>query len=80
MAPHIAAPVPTESTTQTAGAVTVTAIAVMGSITEAAAKVIVAKMVTTPTMAVAASKRAGGNPGTSENKENCNNNCGGARH
>ena len=52
----------------------------MGSITEAAAKVIVAKMITTTTVAVAASKRIAGNPGTTENKENCNNNCSGARH
>jgi len=79
MAPHVAAPIPAESTTQTAGAVTVTAIAVMASITEAAAKVMVAKMITT-TMADAASKRAAGNPATSEDKEDCNNNCGGARH
>jgi hypothetical protein len=44
---HIAATVPTESATQTAGAVTVVAMAVTGSTTEAAAKVIAAKTVTT---------------------------------
>jgi hypothetical protein len=47
VAPHIAAPVPTGSATQTAGAVTITAMAVTGSTTEAAAKVIAAKTVTT---------------------------------
>src|SRR6267378_1391433 len=64
VAPHIAAPVPTESATQTAGAVTVTAMAVTGSTTEAAA----------------AGKCAGGKPGTSEKKDNCKNSDGVAQH
>jgi hypothetical protein len=46
VAPHIAAPVPAGSAMQTAGTVTVTAIAVTGSTTEAAAKVIAAKTIT----------------------------------
>jgi hypothetical protein len=45
VAPHIAAPIPSKFATQTAAAVTVTAIAVNGGITEAAAKVIVAKAI-----------------------------------
>jgi hypothetical protein len=45
VAPHIAAPIASEFATQTATAATVTAIAVNGSITEAAAKVIVAKAI-----------------------------------
>jgi hypothetical protein len=76
VAPHIAAPVPTESATQTAGAVTVTAIAVTGSTAEAAAKVIAAKTNTSATVG----KCAGGKPGTSENKHNCKNNHGVAQH
>ena len=84
MAPHIGAPVPAESVTQTAGAVAVTAIAVTGSTTEAVAKVIGAKTVTaaaaTVIMTAAAGKCAGGKPGTSENKDNCKNNCGVAQH
>ena len=62
MAPHIAAPVPTGSATQTAGAVAITAMAVTGSTTEAAAKVIAAKTVTT-TITGAAGKCARGKPG-----------------
>jgi hypothetical protein len=75
MAPHIATPVPAESATQTAGAITVTAIAVTGSTTEATAKVIAAKAITSAT-----GKCAGGKPGTSDNKDNCKNNYGVAQH
>jgi hypothetical protein len=78
MAPHIAAPVTTESATQTAGAVTVTAMATW-SITEAPARVIAVKTITA-TMAGAAGKCAGGKPGTSENKDNRKNSYGVAQH
>jgi hypothetical protein len=75
MAPHIAAPISAESATQTARAVTVTAMAVTGNNSEAAAKVIAAKNITsaTATMTAAAGKRAGRKPGTSEHKDNCKN-------
>jgi hypothetical protein len=52
--------------------------AVTGSTTEAAAKVIAAKTVTTITGA--AGKCAGGKPGTSEKKDNCKNSDGVAQH
>lgn len=76
MAPYIAVPIPTQSITQTASAVTVIAKAVTGNTTEAAAKVIAAKAITsaTATMAAASGKRTGGKPGTSENKDSCKNN------
>lgn len=45
MAPHIAAPIPSEFATQTAATVIVTAIAVNGSIPEAAARVNAAKAI-----------------------------------
>ena len=45
MAPHIAATVPSESATQTAGAVTVTTLADTGGTTERVAKVIAAKTI-----------------------------------
>ena len=82
MGPHIAATVPSESASQTAGAVTITAIAVTGRTTEAAAKVIAAKTITaaTVTMTAATGKCAVGKPGTSENKDNCKNNYGFAQH
>jgi hypothetical protein len=75
VAPHIAALVPAESAMEAAGAVIVTAIAVTGSSTEAAAKVIATKSVTsaTATITAVAGKCAGGEPGTSENKENSKN-------
>jgi hypothetical protein len=60
MAPHIGAPGPVESATQTAGAVTVTAIAVTGNITEAAgtsAEMIVAKAIAAATIIAAAGIR-----------------------
>jgi hypothetical protein len=80
--PHIAAPVPLGSATQTAGAVTVTSIAVTRSPTEAAANVIVRRTIAsaTATMSAASGKCAGGKPGTSESKENCKNNDGIAQH
>jgi hypothetical protein len=53
--------------------------AVTGSTTEAAAKVIAAKTVTT-TITGAAGKCAGGKPGTSEKKDNCKNSDGVAQH
>jgi hypothetical protein len=61
---------------------TVTAIAVTGSTTKAAAKVIATKTITsaTVTLSAAAGKCGGGTPGTSENKDNCNNNSGVAQH
>ncbi len=68
MAPHIAAPIPVESATQTARAVTVTAKAVTEITAEGAAKAIACA---TATMTAAAGKCAGGKPGTSENKDNC---------
>jgi len=77
MAPNIGAPGPAKSATQTAGAVTVTAIAVTGKITEAAeisAEMIVAKAI------AAVGKCAGRKPGTSESKENRKNKCGVAQH
>jgi len=82
MAPHIAALIPVQSATQTAGAVTVTAKAVTANTTEAGAKVIATKAITsaTATMAVASGKRAGGEPGTSESKDDCKNNYGFAQH
>jgi len=82
VAPHIAASVPAEYATQTAGAVMVTAIAVARSATEAAAKVIAAKTIVsaTATITAAAGKCAGGKPGTSENKDSCKNNDGAAQH
>ena len=70
MAPHIAAPVPAESATQIAAAVTVTAIAVTGSTTEAAAKVIAAKTITFAPVSSASAclcvsrKKAAGKGGT----------------
>jgi hypothetical protein len=80
--PHIAAPVPLGSATQTAGAVTVASIAVTRSPSEAAANVIVTRTIAsaTATMIAAAGKCAGGKPGTSENKDNCKNNYGIAQH
>jgi hypothetical protein len=79
--PHIAALIATESATQTASAVTVTAKAVTGNTTEGAAKVIAAKAVTCATASVAAvSGKCAGKPGTFENKDNRKNNCGFARH
>jgi hypothetical protein len=77
VAPYVVVPVP-ESATYTAGAVTVTAMAVFGRTNEAGAKVIAAKTITTITGA--AGKCAGGNPGTSENKDNCKNRHGVAKH
>src|SRR5882724_4759409 len=79
VAPHIAACVPAESATPTAGAVTVTTIAVTGSSTEAAAKVIATKTITsaTATIPAAAGERAGG---TSEIKNDSKNNYGVAQH
>jgi hypothetical protein len=82
VAPHIAAPVPAESATQTAGAVAATAIGVIRGTTEGAAKVIAAKTITSATAAIvaAAGKCAGGKPGTSEHKENSENNYDVAQH
>src|ERR1700722_2372041 len=77
-APHIATAVPAKSATRTAGAVTVTVIAVTGSMTEVAAKVIAAKNITFAT--AAARECVGGKPGTSENKDNCKNDYGVAQH
>jgi hypothetical protein len=76
VAPHVGAPVPAESATQTARAGTMTAIAVTGSTTEAAAKVIAAKTIAT----AAAGRCAGRKSGTSENKDNSKNNYGFAQH
>jgi len=75
VAPHIAPPVPSESAMQTVMAITVTAVAVTGSTTEAATKAIAAKTITSDTITAAAGKRVG-TPGTSENKDNCDNNYG----
>jgi hypothetical protein len=82
VAPHIAAPIPAESATQTASAVGVTAKAVTGNTTEGAGKVIAAKAIScaTATMAAASGKCAGGKPETSENKDNCKNNYDFAQH
>jgi hypothetical protein len=71
--------VPAETVTQTAGAVTVTAIAVTGSTAEAAAEVISAKTIIS-TISAAAGECAGGKPGTSKNKDNSKNNYGAAQH
>src|SRR5882724_5792693 len=80
VAPHIVAPVPAESTTQTTGAVI--AIAVAGSTTEAAAQMIAAKPIRSATAVItaAAGKCAGGKPGTSEKKDDGKNNYGATRH
>jgi hypothetical protein len=62
---------------QTAGAVTVTAIAVFsGSTTEAAAKMIARKAFTaaSATIPAAVGECGVGQPGTSESKDNCKNN------
>jgi uncharacterized low-complexity protein len=82
VAPRIAAAVPAESATPTAGAVTVTTIAVTGSTTEAAAEVIITKTITsaTATKTAAAGECAGGKPRTSESKDNSKNNYGVAQH
>jgi hypothetical protein len=82
VAPHIAAEVPVGFAAQTAGAVAVTAIAVTGSTTEAAAKVIAAETNSSATGAITAvaGKCAGGMTGASEHNENCKNNCGVAQH
>jgi hypothetical protein len=82
VAPHIAACVPAESATQTAGVFTVTTIAVTGSTTEAAAEVIATKTITsaTATITAASGECAVGKPRTSENKNNSKNNYGVARH
>jgi hypothetical protein len=83
MAPNITAPVSAESATRTAGVATVTAVAFTGSNSVAAAKVIAAKnftFATAATITAAAGKCAGGKPGASENKDNCKNNYGAARH
>jgi hypothetical protein len=77
-APHIATALPAKSATQTAGGVTVTAIAVTGSTTEVVAKVIAAKNITFAT--AAARECVGGKPGTSENKDNCKDDYGVAQH
>lgn len=72
MAPYIAAHIPAESTPRAAGAVSVTGIAVTGKLPEAgeaAAEVIVAKIASAAASITAAGMRAGGKPGTSENKE-----------
>src|SRR5258705_13000102 len=78
VAPHIAACVPAESATPTAGAVTVTTIAVTGSSTEAAAKVNATKTITSATATITAPGECAG--GTSENKSNSKNNYGFAQH
>jgi hypothetical protein len=80
MAPNITAPVSAESATRTAGVVTVTAVAFTGSNSVAVAKVIAAKNFTFATATATAGKCAGGKPGASENKDNCKNNYGAARH
>jgi hypothetical protein len=78
MAPHVAAPIHA----QTAGMVTITAKTVTGNATEAAARVIVSKAITsaTATMTAAAGKCAGGKPEISENKDDCKNDYGFAQH
>jgi hypothetical protein len=79
--PHIAAPVPVDSATQTDGAITITAVGVMGSTSETAANVIAAKMINTPaSMTAPTGKCRGGKPATSENKENCKNAHSAANH
>ena len=74
MAPHVTAPVPAESATKTAIAVTVTAMAVTWSSNGAIAKMIARKAI------AAASATIGecgiGQPGTSDSKDNCKNNYG----
>jgi hypothetical protein len=57
--PHIAASIPSEFATQTTAAVTVTAIAINGSVFEAAAKVVLAKAVISTAPPIAASLRIG---------------------
>jgi hypothetical protein len=69
MAPHIAALVPVEPVTQSAGAVFVITMAATENITEADAEAIIGKTIT----AAAACQCAGGKPGASENKEDCKN-------
>jgi len=76
MAPYITAPVSAESATQTTSAVIVTTMAVTWSNTEAAAKMIARKAITaaSATIPAAAGECGVGQPGTSENKDNCKNN------
>jgi len=69
MAPHIAAFVPVEPATQSAGTVFVITTAVAENIRESDAEVIIRKTITP----AAASQGAGGKPGASENKEDCEN-------
>src|SRR5258708_7469898 len=66
VAPHIAVPIPAQFAMHTASAVTITARAVTGNTTEAAAKVIAAQAIASATaiMAAASGKCAGGKPGT----------------
>jgi hypothetical protein len=68
MAPHIAAFVPVELVTQSAGTVFVISMAATEN-TEANAEVIIRKTIT----AAGAGQGAGGKPGASENKEDCKN-------
>jgi hypothetical protein len=77
VAPYIAAAVAAEFATPTAGAVTVTIIAVTGSTTEAVARVIAANAKTRATgpITAVAGKCAGGKTKTSESKENYKNKC-----
>ncbi|WP_172842060.1 hypothetical protein [Bradyrhizobium lablabi] len=62
------------------GPAIVTAMAVTGTISDDAAKVIAAKTIATATETAAAGKCARGKSGTSENKDNCENIYGVAQH
>jgi hypothetical protein len=73
MAPHITPPVPAESATQTANAITMTAMAVTWSGNEAA-RMITKKAIFTASATIG--ECAIGQPGTSESKDNCKNNYG----
>jgi hypothetical protein len=82
VAPRIAVPTPTQSVRQTASAVRITAKAFTGSTTEAAAKVIASKAITsaTATMTAAVGKCTSGKPEISENKDDRKNDYGFSQH
>jgi hypothetical protein len=74
MAPHITAPVPADSATQIANAITMTAMAVTWTGNEAAARMIGMKAFFEASATVG--ECAIGQPGTSESKDNCKYNYG----
>jgi len=77
VAPHIAAAIPEKSATQTAGVVTVTAMAVTGSTTERPSKVTAAKNITPTTGTITTAARK---CGASDSKNNCKSDYGVAQH